>query len=162
MKIIRNGVFETNSSSTHSITMCMKSDYEKWKNGELYYFEGSKTGFVTGEERDEIIRKNIIYNKLNIDYYKKTITFKGITVHYEDYKDRYKKEETFYTKENLEEITQEEINNYMEEGIDICEIPCTYKEWNEYYNDGRETYKDDFKTPNGEEIVSFGYYGYDG
>lgn len=33
---MRKGVFETNSSSTHSITMCDESDYEKWVNGELY------------------------------------------------------------------------------------------------------------------------------
>lgn len=33
---VRRGVFETNSSSTHSITMCNESDYEKWVNGELY------------------------------------------------------------------------------------------------------------------------------
>lgn len=38
MKIqIRRGIFETNSSSTHSITMCTKDDYTKWKNGELIY-----------------------------------------------------------------------------------------------------------------------------
>ena len=161
MKIIRNGVFETNSSSTHSITMCMKSDYEKWKNGELYYFEDSKTGFVTKEERDEIIRKNVIYNKLVIDYDKKTITFKGITVHYENYEDKYKKMDTFYTKENLDAVTQEEIDNYIEEEFGIYKIPCTYKEWQEYREE-YEKYKDDFKTPSGEEIVSFGYYGYDG
>lgn len=34
---VRQGIFETNSSSTHSITMCTASDYEKWKNGEMYY-----------------------------------------------------------------------------------------------------------------------------
>lgn len=32
---IRKNVFETNSSSTHSITMCLKSEFEKWKNDEL-------------------------------------------------------------------------------------------------------------------------------
>lgn len=37
MKTIRMGTFETNSSSTHSITMCMAEEYEKWKNGEMYY-----------------------------------------------------------------------------------------------------------------------------
>ena len=26
---VRRGVFETNSSSVHSITMCMKSDFDK-------------------------------------------------------------------------------------------------------------------------------------
>lgn len=34
---IRRGVFETNSSSVHSITMCMKSDFDKWKAGELVW-----------------------------------------------------------------------------------------------------------------------------
>ena len=33
MKQIRRGVFETNSSSTHSITMCNKDDYSKWEAG---------------------------------------------------------------------------------------------------------------------------------
>jgi len=30
---IRRSVFETNSSSTHSITMCSNTDFEKWENG---------------------------------------------------------------------------------------------------------------------------------
>lgn len=34
---IRYGVFETNSSSCHSLTMCTQSDYDRWKNGELIY-----------------------------------------------------------------------------------------------------------------------------
>ena len=34
---IRRSVFETNSSSTHSLTMCTKSDFEKWVNGELVW-----------------------------------------------------------------------------------------------------------------------------
>lgn len=34
---IRRGVFETNSSSVHSLTMCTQSDYDKWENGELIY-----------------------------------------------------------------------------------------------------------------------------
>lgn len=42
MKQIRKNVFETNSSSTHSLTMCTEAEYEKWKNGELIYdrYEG--------------------------------------------------------------------------------------------------------------------------
>ena len=34
---IRKGLFETNSSSTHSLTMCSEEDYDKWKNGELFF-----------------------------------------------------------------------------------------------------------------------------
>lgn len=38
MKIqIRQGVFETNSSSVHSLTICSKSEYELWKKGALLY-----------------------------------------------------------------------------------------------------------------------------
>lgn len=35
---IRRGVFETNSSSTHSLTMMMKSDYDRWHNDKLYMY----------------------------------------------------------------------------------------------------------------------------
>ena len=34
---IRRGVFETNSSSVHSLTMCMESDFNKWVAGELVW-----------------------------------------------------------------------------------------------------------------------------
>ena len=34
---VRTGLFETNSSSTHSLTMCMKEDWEAFKNGDKYY-----------------------------------------------------------------------------------------------------------------------------
>lgn len=38
MKVsIRRGVFETNSSTVHSITMCKASDYEKRKSGGLLW-----------------------------------------------------------------------------------------------------------------------------
>lgn len=32
---IRRAVFETNSSSVHTLTMCMKADYDLWVAGEL-------------------------------------------------------------------------------------------------------------------------------
>ena len=46
---IRRNVFETNSSSTHSITMCTESDYDKWKKGETVFsrWEGK---FITTPE----------------------------------------------------------------------------------------------------------------
>lgn len=41
-RVIRRGVFETNSSSVHSLTICTDEEYNKWKNRELvwdYYTE---------------------------------------------------------------------------------------------------------------------------
>lgn len=37
-KQIRHGVFETNSSSVHSLTMCSGEEYEKWEKGEILYW----------------------------------------------------------------------------------------------------------------------------
>lgn len=34
---IRMGVFETNSSLCHSLSMCTKEQFEKWKNGEVWW-----------------------------------------------------------------------------------------------------------------------------
>lgn len=35
---IRRGVFETNSSSVHSLTMCSGEEYKKWERGEVLYW----------------------------------------------------------------------------------------------------------------------------
>ena len=34
---IRKNVFETNSSSTHSLVMAVKSEFDKWELDEYYY-----------------------------------------------------------------------------------------------------------------------------
>ena len=49
MKKIRHGVFETNSSSVHSLTMCSGEEYQKWENGEVLYWE-DEDKFGTREE----------------------------------------------------------------------------------------------------------------
>lgn len=49
MKQIRHGVFETNSSSVHSLTMCSSEEYQKWENGEVLYWE-DEDKFGTREE----------------------------------------------------------------------------------------------------------------
>jgi hypothetical protein len=36
-KQIRVGVFETNSSMTHALTICTEEQYDKWKNGEIFW-----------------------------------------------------------------------------------------------------------------------------
>ena len=56
MKTIRIGTFETNSSSTHSITMCMKDDYKKFKNGEMYLYDEK---LITPQEKFNYKKRNI-------------------------------------------------------------------------------------------------------
>lgn len=98
---IRRGVFETNSSSTHSITMCMESDYDKWVNGKL----------VLDRWNDKLVK----------------ITPK------------------------IEESMKNDERDYL-----------TYDQFNDWDYIDYETFKSTYTTPNGEKIVSFGYYGYDG
>lgn len=73
---IRRGVFETNSSSVHSLTMCMESDFNKWVAGELVWSRwGDELIPITDEikksmEEDE--REYLTYEQFNdydyIDY----------------------------------------------------------------------------------------------
>ena len=98
---VRRGVFETNSSSVHSITMCTKSDYEKWENGEL------------------------VFNKWS---------------------------------EELVPITDE-----IKKSMDAKErIYLTYEQFGDWEYLEYETFKDRMVTPGGEEVIVFGYHGYDG
>lgn len=38
-RTIRRGVFETNSSSVHSLTMCSNEEYSKWESEEYLYWK---------------------------------------------------------------------------------------------------------------------------
>ena len=68
---IRRGVFETNSSSTHSLTMMMKNDYERWHKEELYLFNDYAFGWdfaqpvkgclYTRDEAIEWVKNNEYY-----------------------------------------------------------------------------------------------------
>ena len=80
MKIqIRTGLFETNSSSTHALTVCSESTYEDWKAGKCYYDTWDKEIVSVekayewkGFERD---KKSELYDKrfLTYDEYNKYI-----------------------------------------------------------------------------------------
>lgn len=65
MKSIRIGVFETNSSSTHSITICSKDEFDAWKNGELIFAEYEEK-FYTKDEVLEKEKENLEKSEVDI------------------------------------------------------------------------------------------------
>lgn len=71
-KQIRRGVFETNSSSTHSITMCSGEEYDKWCSGNLLFWVGKKK-FGTKEDIIEELKEltrwdnSLMYPDVNWD-----------------------------------------------------------------------------------------------
>ena len=119
---IRRGVFETNSSSVHSLTMCSGEEYDKWKNGEvLYWREEDKFG-----TREEIIEEMKVAK-----WWDGSPKFLG--VNWED-----------------EDVVADVFSDYEVE---------TYEEY--FDNEWFETYVEYHTTPNGEQVVAFGYYGHD-
>jgi hypothetical protein len=65
MKSIRNGVFETNSSSVHSITIVAKDEYVKWKNGEMLL---SGHTFTTKEKVIEEIKEDKYFDEYHPNF----------------------------------------------------------------------------------------------
>ena len=127
MKQIRRNVFETNSSSTHSITMCSSNEYDDWKNGKVYlneYWWNSSSEyknkqFVTKEEIVDICAKST--HSTNID------------------------------------INDSEFENTVYD-YDFYSYNLYWYKKTDYY----ETFEENCTTPGGEEVIAFGYYGYDG
>ena len=66
LKVIRRGVFETNSSSTHSITMCSQEEYDKFNKGELLIV--NEDSFITKEEAIENLKKDTWFNKYHPNF----------------------------------------------------------------------------------------------
>lgn len=128
MRQIRRGVFETNSSSTHSLTMCMKEDYDKWAKGEVYLNEGGWSSYSEYKDKQFVTKKEAI----------------DIITH-----------SRFYTSDaDLNTMDKDKLEECFREN-DIYSIE-------NYDNEYLEGFKSVFTTPNGDVVVAFGQYGYDG
>lgn len=116
MKQIRTGVFETNSSSTHSIVFCTKEEFETWKAGKTYFnedcwsdseFAGNQ--FVTMDQLRDIAEKgkyHPLYNAADVDEEIILGYFSGEVYTYDDYFHQTELEpyEAYYTTPKGEEI----------------------------------------------------------
>lgn len=136
MRQVRRMTFETNSSSTHSLTMCTKEEYDNWKNGKLL-FDSCYKKFVPSLELTKA-------------------DFEEAEDNYKSNKQKYQKNWNQLTKEEQEEYTLE----YIKENRSMDEI-VTYPEWLDR-NDYLDQFYKEYTTKNNEKIVAFGVYGYDG
>ena len=139
---IRKNVFETNSSSTHSITMCSRDEYDAWMKGELLLNDGwwgkdntsefKNKKFVTRDEAEDIIRKDPFYNEEKDGDLSKVPDNDLAKGHYDyETKSYVGFDYGFYT-----------FYNYMEN---------EYLEW----------FEEEYTTPSGDTVVAFGLYGTD-
>ena len=111
---VRRGVFETNSSSTHSITLCSVEDYNAWQEGKMYM---------------------------------------------------HRWDDKLYTEEQVRARYKESIKNGNT-------LHCSFDSWldcSDFYTYDRycdsidmETFEEHYTTKSGDNVIAFGYYGYDG
>lgn len=73
---IRKGLFETNSSSCHTLTICTEKEYEDFKNGKLFY--DNWYGKITDE-------------KFNYDADRENMTYEGYEEYLEQWEDDFVK-----------------------------------------------------------------------
>lgn len=73
-RTIRRGVFETNSSSTHSLTICTAEVYDEWCKSETLYMDGDGKLF-TYEEVAAEAKKNTFFIQKGLTDQKKIEEF---------------------------------------------------------------------------------------
>lgn len=130
MKQIRRNVFETNSSSVHSITMCLEDIYDKWVNDEVYFYDSTyklpegRDKFFTWDDMLEFMR-----NELNVD------------------------------EEDIKALIEAKENDDSEFTSILQDSDFYTADSYESYNEDCESYAEVFTTPMGERVVAFGYAG---
>ena len=155
MKTIRHNVFETNSSSTHSLTIVDEDEFEKFKNCE--YLLNYHT-FVSAEDEYENVMDNLERYEDNMS---------------DEYRATYKTELTFEKfKEVLSKLSDNDLSYYHREDAreDIQThfdaVKAALGEDIETYltmgGEEYETFESHYTTKSGDKIVAFGYYGYGG
>ena len=88
MKTIRQNVFETNSSSTHSMTIMDFNDYERWRKEPDACYDEDARKIISTDQRKAMIKKDII-----------------------DYRKKYEEDQV------LEKITDEDIESFFQDNL---------------------------------------------
>ena len=155
MKTIRHNVFETNSSSTHSLTIVPEEEFEKFKNCDLLL---DYCAFVSAEDEYKNVMENLESCENNMS---------------DDYRATYKTELTFEKfKEVLSKLCYSDLSYYHREDAreDIQThfdaVKAALSEEIETYDtmggEEYETFERHYTTKSGDKIVAFCYYGYGG
>lgn len=108
MKQIRKNVFETNSSSTHSMVIVEENDYDRWLDGTLWY-DANEEKFVEKEEMEKRVaecekefKENYPNEEFDVGEFRHELpmTFED----YRDYHYNLETDTTHYTTKNGDKI----------------------------------------------------------
>lgn len=144
MKQIRKNVFETNSSSTHTLAICTEDEYKDWKYGKLLFNKWNET---------------FVKNSINITKQDRKEAEERYTI----YKGKYYKDWSELTEAEREEYTYNYIaqQRRQEKSFSFEEDGLTYQEFMQNCNnDGLETETSHYTSPSGDKLVITCAYGY--
>ena len=137
MYSIRRNVFETNSSSTHSLIICSDKTYNDWMDGKVVY-DSYDEEFVEAKQPTEhdFHKAEVMYMENKSDYMK-------------DWKDLTPEMQLAYLKENV----MEENDTYQYR---------TYEDYKNEMDSMEESFERTYETEHGDVVHILGYMGYDG
>jgi hypothetical protein len=137
---VRGGTFETNSSSTHSIVICSKKQFDDWKSGKVL-FDPYKETFLTAisDEQEKKIRDEaeLTYSAL----YNNSKFHKSWNELDSDAKEEFIKGQLNLVKPNKSTL-------------------MTYNSYRYYYQEGCDYSEKQFVTEHGDTVIAFGKGGY--
>lgn len=134
---VRRGVFETNSSSTHSLIICSDKTYNDWKNEKIVY-DSYDEEFVEAKKPTDS------------DFHKAEVMYMdGKSEYMKDWKDLTPEQQLRYVKENV----VEEADPYQYK---------TYEDYTDEMSRMEEQFERTYETEHGDIVHILGYMGYDG
>ena len=145
---IRQGLFETNSSSTHTITIVDAEDFENWEKDKVWY-NTYKDDFLP---IDKAIDANI--KILEDDF------IGGNNKLPESFKEKYRELKDF---EEAYDETQDDFDfdfDYDDIRWEWEPFYLSREAWRDSSYDDYEDYDESYTTKHGDKVVAFGYYGY--
>lgn len=141
---IRNNVFETNSSMTHSLVICKEDNFKKWRNGEVMFkFDGQK--FL---DTNKAIKENAKHLRKNLKWYEESGR---------DY-DKNKFNESIIAKYESGNIKAKWL---LFSRWDIESYYITYDQFTDYVYNERYELVGETSDVDGIKMTVFGYYGHD-
>lgn len=146
---IRHGVFETNSSSVHSMVICNEDDYEAWVNGDV----------LLNRYHDD----DYVWQHWDSDRHCYVETTKGIPPMFVT------KEQAAYYDPHYPYPKEHRDGYYGGWGLEFIDADGEYRErkfitFEEYENSllyDFEGFNEFYRTEHGDNIVVFGYWGRD-
>ena len=144
---IRTNVFETNSSSVHSLILCTANDYQAWVDGDkllnIYYNDDWAWGHWDPKAGK--------YVETTVGMPSQFVTPEE-AAHYDEY----------YPYPEMTEDSWGYRTDFMDENGEYHDRKfLTFEEYEKTYCWDFETFNDTYITSKGEEVVGFGYFGRD-